>query len=77
MSIESHKEYIKVKLQTLLNEFASAAISYQPENIDEFSLDWLKNFRKSTLSIAEKEELKELRSELEKLNSEVHTNNEE
>jgi hypothetical protein len=63
MSIQSHKEYISLKLQNLLNEFASAVLSSYPANIYEFTLHWLESRKRSELSDSELQELEYLRKE--------------
>ena len=39
MANEKHLEYVRTKLQTILNEFASAALSTYPKDIMRFTLD--------------------------------------
>ena len=67
MSQARNQEYVRVKLQSLLNDFASAVLSSYPSNISEFALHWLEQKRDSSLSIPEQQELKHLKQELVKL----------
>ena len=67
MSAQKHQDYIKQHLQSLLNDFASAALSSLPSDLPQFALNWLKSHKKPELSIPEQEELKHLRSEIEKI----------
>lgn len=63
----NHQEYVKVKLQVLLNEFVTAALAKLPSDVYSFALSWLETRKKPELSVPELEELKHLRFELEKL----------
>lgn len=67
MSAQSHQEYIKQHLQSLLNDFASAALSSLPSDIYQFTLNWLQSHKKPELSQPEQQELKYLRLEIEKI----------
>ena len=67
MSQSLNQEYIRTKLQSLLNEFASAALSSYPSNISEFALHWLEQKCDSSLSVPEQQELKHLKQEVVKL----------
>lgn len=67
MSAQKHQDYIKQHLQSLLNDFASAALSSLPSDIHQFALNWFQSRKKPELSLPEQEELKHLRNEIEKI----------
>ena len=64
MANERHKEYVRTKLQRLLNDFTTAVLHSYPSNIESFALNWLESCKNPVLSLPEEQELKQLRKEV-------------
>jgi cAMP-dependent protein kinase regulator len=69
MSSSKHQDYIKLHLQSLLNELATSVLSSLPSDLASFTLSFLESRKKCELSHPEQEELKHLRIEVERLRS--------
>lgn len=67
MAEDPYKNYIDSVLNPVMEELIAEALTHQPKDLLSFSIDWIRGRIGEDLSVSEKDELKQLRSEVARL----------